>query len=207
MSFNGLPTLNKKDFQDFLKRYRKSIPNSKLKYYMAGEYGDQTERPHYHAIMFNLPKLHSLDSVHIERAWKHGTIHIAPVNMATINYTLKYIMKGRWKPKHDYDDRQPNFSLMSKGLGSNHLTPEMMKYHREHKQAFVTLEGGIKTAMPRYFKDQIFSGIEKKVMSKTAKIEADKLDEKRFKSEKDKVEWKNSQIRKADKKLREKGTL
>ena len=52
---NGFPTLVKKDYQNFLKRLRKLAPNKKLKYFACGEYGTQTQRPHYHAIIFNLP--------------------------------------------------------------------------------------------------------------------------------------------------------
>ena len=49
-------TLVKKDFQDFMKRLRGSslVNGKKLRFYAAGEYGDNTFRPHYHAILFGL---------------------------------------------------------------------------------------------------------------------------------------------------------
>lgn len=47
-------TLCKRDWQLFMKRLRKAFPNDKLRFYMCGEYGDQTQRPHYHAIVFGL---------------------------------------------------------------------------------------------------------------------------------------------------------
>lgn len=47
-------TLRKKDFQAFMKRLRKRIEPQKVRYFAAGEYGDQTQRPHYHAIVFGL---------------------------------------------------------------------------------------------------------------------------------------------------------
>lgn len=47
-------TLVRSDIQLFMKRLRKRC-DSKLKYYVAGEYGSRTYRPHYHAIIFNLP--------------------------------------------------------------------------------------------------------------------------------------------------------
>lgn len=48
-------TLDKTHFQGFMKRLRERLRvrgHAKLKYYMCGEYGDQRERPHYHAILF-----------------------------------------------------------------------------------------------------------------------------------------------------------
>lgn len=50
------PTLCKKDFQDFMKRLRYKFSESKIRFYCAGEYGEDTDRPHYHAIIFGLPE-------------------------------------------------------------------------------------------------------------------------------------------------------
>ncbi len=68
-------SLNKKHFQDFMKRLRKKYKNKKIRYYHCGEYGEQCKncgqnkrscekttkcwkpaigRPHYHAIIFGL---------------------------------------------------------------------------------------------------------------------------------------------------------
>ena len=49
---DGLGTLLKSDLQKFFKRLRKESVN-KLRYYAVGEYGTNTERPHYHALLFN----------------------------------------------------------------------------------------------------------------------------------------------------------
>ena len=47
-------TLAKRDFQLFMKRLRKAFPDQKIRYFAAGEYGSETFRPHYHAILFGL---------------------------------------------------------------------------------------------------------------------------------------------------------
>lgn len=47
-------TLRKRDFQLFMKRLRKAFPGDHIRYFAAGEYGDQRLRPHYHAILFGL---------------------------------------------------------------------------------------------------------------------------------------------------------
>lgn len=108
-------SLNKRDVQLFLKRLRKSHkdPNSPIKYYAVGEYGGRSRRPHYHIIAF------STDISKVQPAWGLGNVHYGTVNGASIGYTLKYITKPKTVPKHMNDDREPEFSLMSKNWGSH----------------------------------------------------------------------------------------
>lgn len=203
-TFNGLDTLHKKDFQDFMKRLRKATTN-KLKYYACGEYGTETERPHYHLLLLNQPKLWTLDPKYIEKHWKHGQIHIGDANMKTIHYTLKYMMKGKTVGQTELDDRQNVFSLMSKGMGIQYLTEAQKTYLTTNKHGFITLEGGIKAAMPKYYKDKIYTQSQKAQIAKAAKAAAE-LNPK-FKTAWNEVQWKNDLIRKTDKKNSEKGTL
>ena len=44
-------SLNHADFQKFMKRLRKHAGNN-IRYYMGGEYGPTTWRPHFHACIF-----------------------------------------------------------------------------------------------------------------------------------------------------------
>jgi hypothetical protein len=82
-------TLVKKDMQDFIKRLRKNT-NQKIRYYLVGEYGDETYRPHYHLILFGL-KLDDLQffkfsdlqnpyyvSPMISKCWNKGNHFVAP---------------------------------------------------------------------------------------------------------------------------------
>ena len=48
-SENGLQTIRKTDLQKFFKRLRK-LNHEKISYYAVGEYGDKTQRPHYHLV-------------------------------------------------------------------------------------------------------------------------------------------------------------
>jgi len=113
ISPNGFMTLDRGEFPRFMKRLRKLTTN-KLKYYMCGEYGTQRSRPHYHAIIFGVPK----DSLYFD-AWSLGGNSLGNVVVGTVTgdsiaYTMKYIDKSTWKQKHGRDDRVPEFSLMSK---------------------------------------------------------------------------------------------
>lgn len=47
-------SLRKRDFQLWMKRLRKAFPDTKIRFFASGEYGSETFRPHYHAILFGL---------------------------------------------------------------------------------------------------------------------------------------------------------
>lgn len=47
-------TLCVRDTQLFMKRLRKSREPEKVRFFLAGEYGDENRRPHYHALLFNV---------------------------------------------------------------------------------------------------------------------------------------------------------
>jgi hypothetical protein len=159
-------TLDLKDLQKFFKRLRK-LTNEKLKYYAVGEYGSTKKRPHYHIILFNA------NPEHIKRAWalnnKHiGTYHIGNVSHASIGYTLKYMSKKSLIPMHKNDDRKKEFSVMSKGLGSNYITTQMINWHKNdlEQRMYIPIEDGKKIAMPRYYKDKMYNEEEKDKISK-----------------------------------------
>ena len=40
--------------RDWLKRIRKKVEPRKLRYFLVGEYGDETKRPHYHVALFGV---------------------------------------------------------------------------------------------------------------------------------------------------------
>lgn len=195
ISENGIPTLNKVDVQKFIKRLRKGYQSpvkdesgkiiSPIKYYLCGEYGEKTERPHYHAIIFNMS--HELINYpfRFQDVWQHGFTSLGDVTAASIYYTTKYMMKGSWKPKGSEDDRQREFSNMSKGLGLKYLTPQMERYLLTQESPVATMEGGQKIVMPRYFKQKVWSKQELHYMNLVAEREANEP----FKDERHKSEW------------------
>jgi len=161
LSHNGFMTLRKKQIQDFLKRLRK-LQNEKLVYYIVGEYGEANHRPHYHGIFFNVQS-----AEFYSRAWalknkQFGHIDIAGVSGDSIAYTCKYMQKKRRKKKHGRCDWEREFSLMSQHIGANYLTEKIINYHKSRpNELFLTLRGGYRIAMPKYYRDKIFSEHEK----------------------------------------------
>ena len=53
---DGEPTLDYRDIQLFMKRLRK-CQDEKIRYFIVGEYGSKTGRPHYHALLFNIKNI------------------------------------------------------------------------------------------------------------------------------------------------------
>ena len=128
--------LKKKDMQDFVKRLRKSIAPKKIKYFAAGEYGDQKLRPHFHIIIFGhdfndieyVRKSASdapiYESKELSKLWKHGIAIVQEANVNTIRYSAKYNAKLKNQlPKHLQEF--PEFNTMSQNLGIEPLVNNM----------------------------------------------------------------------------------
>ena len=172
---NGFMNLDKTDLQKFFKRLRKRC-YEKVRYYAVGEYGSKTQRPHYHIILFNATPLA------VENSWKIndipiGSIHIGHVTEASIGYTLKYMEKQRIIPMHRNDDRNKEFSVMSKGIGENYLTEKITRWHKNDldNRMYLPLKDGRKIAMPRYYKDKLYNENERKRIAFFQKFMAEEL--------------------------------
>ena len=129
------------DIQKFLKRLRKA--RGKLRYFVAGEYGEQTARPHYHMILYgwrptDLEHLYKIQhngyftSQWLEDIWGMGQIQIAQAVPETYRYVAGYVTKKMYeidgKKANEYYElgQQKPFACMSlkPGLGDH--------YYQEH---------------------------------------------------------------------------
>lgn len=102
-----IPVLVKKDCQLFFKRLRKALFGNKkgdLKYFLSGEYGEKSLRPHYHAIIYNLPlddlRLYKVKgktvyytSDFLSKVWGLGYVVVGLVNDKSVSYTCSYTLK------------------------------------------------------------------------------------------------------------------
>ena len=158
------------DIQKFLKRLRKAN-KGKLRYFVAGEYGEQTARPHYHMILYgwkptdleNLYKIHHngyYNSKWLSDIWGMGQIQIAQAVPETYRYVAGYVTKkmyeiGDKKANEYYELGQTKpFACMSlkPGLGD--------KYYQEHKaeiwrQGYIQCTNGKRAQIPRYYEKQM----------------------------------------------------
>ena len=92
-------------FQKFMKRLRKRIHPVKPRFYMCGEYGETTSRPHFHACIFgfDFPDKRAFKrsgsgdvlyrSTLLEELWPFGQSLIGDVTFESAAYVARYVMK------------------------------------------------------------------------------------------------------------------
>lgn len=150
-------SLSKRDIQLFLKRIRKK---QNFRYFLAGEYGTKTFRPHYHMILLNYEigktkpwDKQQLEMLDLEKTWGKGRILGAEANAATIAYTTAYTTKKAYNIEKDWPDMlEKPFILMSRkpGLGYKYLETKLDTISEEGK---IYVNGARK--LPRYAKKLI----------------------------------------------------
>lgn len=179
---DGKQTLRYKDHQDFMKRLRKNVSlthpsNPPLKYYAVGEYGEETQRPHFHSILFNVPHGVRHTEEVMNEIWQHGKTDIRKVEAGSIAYVCGYLNKELKLSKGD--TRKPAKSFMSKGLGENYLTENIQHYYKKKLHPYLKIEDGLQISMPRYYKEKLYNFEEKAWVKHYAKehIEENMLDE------------------------------
>lgn len=143
-------TLVKQDLQDFFRRLRYDLPDRNIKYLACGEYGDRTERPHYHAIIFDLAPT---ETEVIQENWPLGHTYQGILTYDSARYVTDYIFK-KWYGKEDspYGLRENPFQLMSKGLGKDWA---LENHQRIIDQEYNITLNGRKVGIPRYYKKKL----------------------------------------------------
>lgn len=160
-------SLNKKHFQDFMKRLRFKYSDSSIRYYHCGEYGEQFERPHYHALIFgfdfpdkvlwgssNGENLYVSDS--LTDLWGFGHCSIGDVTFESAAYVARYCTKlitGEAAAEH-YQGRQPEYATMSRRPGIGRRWYDQFK--KDAYPSDFLLVRGAKCKPPRYY-DNRFS--------------------------------------------------
>lgn len=103
LPYNG--SLQKADFQKFMKRLRKRFKTKRIRYYMCGEYGDKLDRPHYHAVLFGFDfpdktiwkRTKSGSTIYrsqvLEELWPFGHSSVGSVTYESAAYVARYCMK------------------------------------------------------------------------------------------------------------------
>lgn len=168
------PTLNYHDYQLFMRYLRRKM--GKCRFFAAGEYGEQYNRPHWHAILFGITftdgtvisdregaKLYTSQT--LDKIWGKGMTTFGEVNQQTANYVAGYCVKkitGQ-KAKQHYEridaetgeiiKLRPELGVMSKGIGKGWFD----KYWKEVyvPRDGVVLPGGRTIPAPRYYDKQM----------------------------------------------------
>lgn len=197
---NGVPSVNKRDVQLFMKRLRKEF-GSGLRFFLMSEYGDDpryTQRPHYHMLLFNYPPMDFLRlAVKINEIWKKTDKYfnlnkvVEPINGNRIGYVAGYGITRKMGPYGS----DPNFMLCSRrpAIGSCYLTPARLKYHYETGNLSVKTDTG-SYPLHRYFRDKISDDDFKERASENYQQYQAKRNFKEFGFEDFELNWNTEQI-------------
>lgn len=165
-------TLFKNDVTQFLKSLRwhwsEYFGHVGIRFFMAGEYGDLSMRPHYHMIVFNLPipdlkvyKKSALEDTYytsdiINRIWHKGYVVIGHVTQASAGYTARYTLKKINQPSDYYDTLNilPEYVNMSRrpGIARNWYDKNKDLLFKQGFVSFATSDKGVRIYPGRYFK-------------------------------------------------------
>lgn len=99
-------SLDHRHVQLFLKRLRKALNGRDIRYYMCGEYGETTFRPHYHICLFNYQfpdcKHYSGDgetslytSAVLDGIWGLGECKVGALTFQSAAYVARYCLSVR----------------------------------------------------------------------------------------------------------------
>lgn len=173
------PSLNVKHYQDFMKRFRKKYSDHTIRFYHCGEYGEENQRPHYHAIIFGFDfpdkeffkKSFSGDNYYtsdsLNKLWGKGFCIIGDVTFESAAYVARYIMKkvnGEKAEEHykcvdpesgELFDIKPEYTTMSRrpGIGKSWYD----KYKSDVYPSDFVVVRGKKMRPPRYYDDLLMN--------------------------------------------------
>lgn len=106
-------SLNKEHAEAFRKRlayYAEGQP----RFFMCGEYGDKTSRPHYHAILYMRDPLSPITEW-VQKSWPLGFSEVALFSPARAAYVAGYTLKKMTKAEDPrLGERHPEFRQMSR---------------------------------------------------------------------------------------------
>ncbi|AXH71825.1 MAG: replication initiator protein [Microviridae sp.] len=172
-------SLDYRDFQLFAKRTRQEI--GPFRFFMAGEYGEENWRPHFHALLFGvsfsdrqfLKKSPSGQTIYrskiLSDLWKNGLVSVGDVTFESAGYVARYVVKKRTgvDAQEHYmrvDPRTgevvqlvPEFCRMSNGGGRGSEKHGGIgarfywKFKEEMKVRDSVVLGGVEHSMPRYY--------------------------------------------------------
>ena len=107
-------SLNYVDYQLFMKRLRKRF--GKARFYMCGEYGENTSRPHFHACLFGIffpdrelfRRLESGSNLYTSKVlnelWPYGFSSVGDVTFESAAYVARYVLKKMFDDKDRLKD-------------------------------------------------------------------------------------------------------
>lgn len=133
-------SLQPQETQKWIKRLRKKLGDTKIRFFLVGEYGDESDRAHYHCIIFGIGVW--AEQI-IADTWGLGFVSVGDFNEYTCQYTAGYVVK-KLTSKDDprLNGRHPEFARMSNrpGIGADAMKVIAESIHTD--QGLYALEDG-----------------------------------------------------------------
>lgn len=161
--------------KDLLEYFRTHYNHTGVKFFMCGEYGGQTKRPHYHIIFFNLPipkeelKIHKMTTQGpiykcdmIQKIWKKGFISVTEVNWDICAYVARYVLKKRYgstsQTEYFEADMVPEFTHMSNraAIGRKWFDKNFQKVYENDEIILKGHASKIQSIKPPKYYDKLF---------------------------------------------------
>lgn len=184
--------------RNFLKRIRKAVAPRKLRFYLVGEYGDKSERPHYHLALFNHPTCGRLFTSYnrnginccrtcqtFQSYWPFGNIYLGTLEPHSAAYIAGYVTKKMTRTDDvRLGNRHPEFARMSlkPGIGYHALheiASVLIQYQEQEPDVPTALRHGSRKILPlgRYLTRSLreLTGREKAAPLETLQIQQEKL--------------------------------
>lgn len=142
----ALGSLEPEHLKLFMYRLRFALKPQKIRFYAVGEYGDDTERPHYHVAFFGLENcLRGRTMVRrngiccescsrVASHWSYGNVYLGELNSTTAAYIAGYCTKKLTaRDDERLHGRHPEFARMSNrpGIGA-HAMDDVASTLMEH---------------------------------------------------------------------------
>lgn len=179
------------DCQLFLKRLRERLAPKRIRFFLAGEYGEKLGRPHYHAIVFGwfppdavcvkrCGELSLYTSSMLSDAWGNGNTSVGMVSFDSAcyvaNYATKKITSNRGEEAKRLAGRRAEFLTMSRRPGIGRSWFEEFKADVFPSDECIVR--GVSTRPPRYYSQTAESlGIDLSGVRAKREAEIDRLEE------------------------------
>jgi hypothetical protein len=132
------PSLHHEHFQKFMRRLRKRF--GKVRFFMCGEYGTDTFRPHFHAAIFGVDFLADrkvykgrgertiYESSTLNELWGHGHCTIGRLTHQSAAYIARYIMQKRFISNFSPPEIRDHYKRVDLNTGEiTELAPEYIR--------------------------------------------------------------------------------
>lgn len=177
-------SLDRRHLQLFMKSFRASIAPLKVRFYGVGEYGERTQRPHYHLALFGWPSCQARSGddrssfvriccdcfacSRVRKAWLRGGVVLGSLSVESAQYVAGYVTKKMTNANDPLvaswlKGRSPEFCQMSRrpGIGVNAMfdvASEWMRFNLDASESDVPVtlrHGSRKLPLGRFLRSKL----------------------------------------------------